>query len=288
MLRFFSFLLFLVWFSNNNIAAQDDPCAALQPGDIMIYAFNSDDPETITMVSFVDLPVGLKIMITDNAWTGTEFLTNEGTFALTLTSPVSKGGSLGYGQNPEDVPFATDWLNVEDDNLKGQFALADTGDSIIVYCEMMTNTATNGTDSSNINHLSALSYTTGGFTDPGLTPEDYGTRNTALPAPLQDVGSLALRHLDNYNYKGQTTGTKEEIQGWLADGENNWIGTYNPDTGAPPIQSFTILDESAAAQGNNNAGGSTTSSTSSASTIFTTSMMMMMILGAALIISLIM
>lgn len=53
-------------------------CATLSPGDVQVVGINSDNPDTVALVSLEDLPSGLELHITDKAWSGTEFLSNEG------------------------------------------------------------------------------------------------------------------------------------------------------------------------------------------------------------------
>jgi hypothetical protein len=53
-------------------------CTDLVPGDVQVIAFNSDNPDAITLVALENLPSDLDLYITDNAWTGSSFQSNEG------------------------------------------------------------------------------------------------------------------------------------------------------------------------------------------------------------------
>jgi endonuclease I len=54
----------------------------LQPGSVMVTAFNSDDPDVVVLLVLSDLAPGATFYMTDNAWTGTTFRTNEGTLKV--------------------------------------------------------------------------------------------------------------------------------------------------------------------------------------------------------------
>ena len=53
-------------------------CQFLNPGDILFNLVNSMDPDTVEFVTLEDLPGGLELYLTDNAWDGSTFLSNEG------------------------------------------------------------------------------------------------------------------------------------------------------------------------------------------------------------------
>lgn len=60
----------------------DGTCNGLQPGDVMITAFHSDNPDVVAIIALNTIAVGATLFMTDNAWTGTTFRTNEGTLKV--------------------------------------------------------------------------------------------------------------------------------------------------------------------------------------------------------------
>lgn len=57
-------------------------CSQLSPGDVQVVSLSSDNPDSIVLVTLTDLPGGLELFITDNAWIGSDFKTNEGTLKV--------------------------------------------------------------------------------------------------------------------------------------------------------------------------------------------------------------
>lgn len=54
-------------------------CEQLSPGDVQVVSVSADNPDAIMLIALEDLPIGLEIYLTDNAWTGSDFRVNEGT-----------------------------------------------------------------------------------------------------------------------------------------------------------------------------------------------------------------
>lgn len=59
----------------------------LEAGDIPVFLVNSEDPDQIVFFPLIDIPESVgSLFITDNAWNGERFLTNEGTFEVSNCS----------------------------------------------------------------------------------------------------------------------------------------------------------------------------------------------------------
>ena len=209
--------------------------ASLQPGDVMVVAMQSDNPDKVALVALHDLSAGIKIHLSDNAWNGDSFFNNEGTISLTLPQDVDAGTVFGYG---DDLLFGTRW-NSEND---AGFALAAAGDTIIVWYSLPNSNEEDTLEDAPYRFLSALSYS-GPWQPNGLLQSEYETSTSALPDPVKAF-SIALNHFDNYAYTGPTTGTKISLQRSLADSAN-WKGQNVIDSNSVSnlaSQTFKILE----------------------------------------------
>lgn len=86
--------------TNNNASNNTNSDNFKQPeaGDVMVIAVNSVNPDMVAVVALRDLPGNFNLYMTDNSWTGINFLTNEGTRMLKLpSSGISAGTIFGYG-----------------------------------------------------------------------------------------------------------------------------------------------------------------------------------------------
>ncbi len=177
-----------------------DICSGLRPGDIQVIGVQSDNPDQVALVTLADIPAGLGVMITDDAWTGTDFRGTEGTAKLTIPeNGFSKGTIFGYGES--NLDFAGEWTS-------SSLALSTEGDSIIVYCQKVDST---------YNFLGALTY------DGSWVSSDFDSNKSALPATLKNVNT-ALDHQDNYKYVGPIKGSKDDLIVAIGD-SSNWIGS---------------------------------------------------------------
>ena len=68
--------------NQNSTTTTINSCSELLPGDVQVIAINSDNPDSVTLVTLEALHGGLKLYMTDNAWTGDSFLSNEGTLMV--------------------------------------------------------------------------------------------------------------------------------------------------------------------------------------------------------------
>ena len=187
---------------NNFIVSTD-----LAPGDVLIVAAYSDDPDLVALVALEDIPAGYTIHLTDNAWTGNAFLDNEGVVSLTVPEKIVAGTVFGYG---EGLLYGSLWGS------EYGFALAAKGDNIIAWYSVPEE----GNDGETYNFLSALS-----FAGPWKDAEQLEGDTSYSTLPSQLVGySLALTHFDNYVYNGPLRGSKTELQVALLD-QQNWVGS---------------------------------------------------------------
>ena len=206
--------------TNNNVSNNTNSDNFKQPeaGDVMVIAVNSVNPDMVAIVALRDLPGNSILSMTDNSWTGSEFLTNEGTRMLKLpSSGISAGTIFGYGTT--DLQFGNEWQSIS-----GTFALAETGDTVILYTM---------TYDGQIQHLSAYANTGGEWTNPGSTSDQYDTKHSVLPESLRAAGVVSVPHYEkNYIYVGPVTGTKDYLQNAIQK-QWNWEGSETSRVQAP-------------------------------------------------------
>jgi hypothetical protein len=61
---------------------EPNECEMINPGELYIFFMNSDNPDNLAIFVFVNLPEGLELYLTDDAWTGSEFQTQEGAYKV--------------------------------------------------------------------------------------------------------------------------------------------------------------------------------------------------------------
>lgn len=181
-------------------------CNGLSPGDVMITAFNSDNPDAVAIVALNEIAAGATLFMTDNAWTGSAFRTNEGTLKYVVPSDgIPKRTVFGYNYSTNTNEWSSE---------SGSFALSADGDTIILYCLESDDSIT---------HLTALSYS--GDWLPASTDEDsFGTASSALPTSLPSNTAIALSHKDNCWYVGPRQGNTSSLLDNLSD-PNEWEGS---------------------------------------------------------------
>jgi hypothetical protein len=142
--------------------------------------------------------------MTDNAWTGAAFRTNEGSVQMTVPSAGMAAGSIfGYGDD-----FEESWQTVD-----GGFSLSAAGDNIFVYCQ--------DEETSELVHMTGISLS-GEWMGAGLSESTYGTASSSLPTSLADSGAaVTLSHADNYEYVGSTSGSASALRRSIAT-SSNW------------------------------------------------------------------
>lgn len=211
---------------SSSSSSEESPVQSpLSPGDIMVIAVNSANPDLVAMVALKNIPANTPIYMTDNAWTGRGFRTNEGVMRLSVpSSGIDAGTIFGYGS---DLLYGTDWESVG-----GRFALAESGDNVMIYTASDTNIE-------EIVHLGAFTNAgVDGWKVPGLEDSEYDTYESALPEELSSVGATSLAHQDNYLYTGPVSGDKATIQ-FAIQNAANWEGS-NSDPVSVPTAPFSV------------------------------------------------
>jgi hypothetical protein len=193
-----------------NNTQQPATCSNLSGGSVMVIGVNSDNPDTVALVALTEIPHGVNLYMTDNAWTGSNFRTNEGTIQLRLSRPIESGQVFGYGES-SNLLYHDSWQPVA-----GAFELSTAGDSILVYGQE---------ESGSIVFLSGISLSTS-WLESGLPENDYGTQDSAVPLMLEEHASIALRHQDNYKYAGPREGPGASLAKSISS-PRNWHGSNN-------------------------------------------------------------
>lgn len=187
-------------------------CGQLSPGDIQVIRFTSDNPDVIVLVAMEDLPEGLELYMTDNAWTGSGFEGNEGTVKMRLMELVPQGSVFGYGTDDyQSILYGDSWESVGN----GAFALATAGDSVVLYCI--------DEEGPNVyHHLGG--FISGTWTAAGVE-QDSTTSESYKPDSLSQIGAMEISGgWDNLVYSGPTIGTKANLGMDLMD-SRNWQGS---------------------------------------------------------------
>ena len=138
-----------------------------------------------------------------------------------LTVPlggIAKGSVFGFGPS-STLPLSSSWV-VE----SGSLALSTAGDSVIVYCQP--------TESTYI-FLAAITFA-GAWTS---TSTD--SSNSAIPPGLETTNT-ELNHLDNYQYQGPTSGTKEALVASIGL-SSSWLGSN--EVPSYSYSDFTVTDD---------------------------------------------
>jgi len=187
--------------------ASPNDCAALEPGDVMFYGIDGDDPDGVGFLPLNTIKPDVELFMTTDAWVGDHFLSNEGTVKLVLpASGIAAGEAFGFGPVYGKTTAWETW--------EGLFNIGINGDNVFLYCEL---------NDGKPNPIAGFTNTEGGWLEAGLSIEEYGSAHSALPNTLKKVGGVALPHFDNYKYIGPDEGDKAQLQEWVKD-PNNWNG----------------------------------------------------------------
>jgi hypothetical protein len=144
---------------------------------------------------------------------------------------IIAGNSFGYG---DGSPFSDLWEDPE-----GLFDLSVTGDQFFLYC-------LNADDEPHF--ISGFSYN-GEWTDAEDLADPAPLDQSALPEDLIEFGSVALPHIDNYLYRGITTGNRTDLLAEFMnpekyEGSDNarWgLGIIEDPSGARSLLSSALL-----------------------------------------------
>lgn len=197
----------------------------------MVVGVHSDNPDVVSLVALTTIPAGTTIFVTDNAWTGQEFLTNEGSVSWTAPSSLAAGTVWGYGGSWENQYV---WLEPD-----AGFSLAATGDMLHVY-------SMNSEDDSSMVHLSSMSFN-GDWSPTSSNGAWDDTGTSALPTSAASY-SVALSHMDNYVYAGPTSGSRSSLQAALANPQY-WQGSNTDTTLSETLPSGFSVSATSAARG---------------------------------------
>lgn len=206
--------------SNAQVASTSDADPAiLSPGDVMVVALHADNPDVVALVALTDLDQATTVYITDNAWTGSSFLQNEGTLSLTMPTKMKAGTVFGYG---DGLLLGSSWKSID-----AGFSLTASGEKILVH-------SYNGDE---LIHLSGISFN--GDWEEGT---DFDTASSAIPESIEDF-AVTLPHFDNFIYKGPTQGKRSDLIDSILD-SNNWLGSNSEISVAGSLPNSFIITSS--------------------------------------------
>lgn len=179
----------------------------LAPGDVAVVGFNMDDeagsPDSITLVTFVDLAVGTRISFSDAGFSSSTstYRITEGAIELVLTAALSAGSVFSI-----TTPGTGDFPS-----------LAAGGDQIFVFQGMLGI----GTGGSGL--LTGMLLFGVNDDGAGVWQADSTSPNTSALPPGLTGHEVALPELDNYAYIGITTGTRAALYAAIRTAAN-WMG----------------------------------------------------------------
>lgn len=176
-----------------------------------------DSADEVSLFGFEDLPPGMDLYLTDNAWTGETFATNEGVMVMTTpSSGIPAGVAFGLGPSTSAYAHGQDWTNAQ-----GVFSLSTEGEQVFLFCLSAARAA---------RPIAAISYN-GPFQQAGLAA--YGTNESALPDSLAGGnGTIVLPHEDRWTYDGPNSLEINALKAAIQDTASNWRGTSDESAAA--------------------------------------------------------
>ncbi len=211
----------------------------LSAGDLAIVGYNSSNPDTVKMVTMVNLEANTTFTLTDYGWLST---TNAlrvgggGYVTVRLSSAMAAGSVLGIQREDDGTWTSNSGLvaDVWDGGANPEFAPSAAGDGIIVFQGPFDDTT--GVVSGNL--LYAINADGGTAPANGWQANATSSNTSALPTGLVD-GTTALglvrtdgdatwaTEFNNYRYIGTRTGTRTELLSSIGS-RANWEGIDTP------------------------------------------------------------
>lgn len=174
--------------------------STLSAGDVVLLGVNCDNPDDFAFLFLVDVEAGTVIKFTDNGWLAVGgFRSGEGVQTYTTPQMISAGTVIVFSQHPTDFTAS------------GSFALASTGDQLLVY---------QGQES-----LPQMIYALN-IAGPGVWQDDATSTNTsALPTGLVNgETAVAVQEFDNVKFGGGTHFPTPTAARLAISEKANWIG----------------------------------------------------------------
>ena len=120
---------------------------------------------------------------------------------------ICRGGTFSYGFHESQA-----WERVPTGGSFKDFSLSSDGDTILLYCMNADG---------HPHFLNGYTFAEGGWAEPGLSADEYGTARSALPEALETQGSVALPHFNNYVFAADPRGkTRADLLTVFANASN--------------------------------------------------------------------
>mgnify|MGYP005842254511 FL=1 len=172
----------------------------LSAGDVVLLGANCDNPDDFAFLFLVEVETGTVIKFTDNGWLAAGgFRGGEGIQTYTVPQPIAAGTVIVFSQHPTDFTAS------------GSFALASTGDQLLVY------------QGEEISPQMIYALNIAG---PGVWQDDATSTNTsALPVGLVNgETAVAVQEFDNVKFGGGTNFPTPTAARLAISDKANWIG----------------------------------------------------------------
>ncbi len=174
--------------------------STLSAGDVVLLGVNCDNPDDFAFLFLVEVEAGTVIKFTDNGWLAAGgFRSGEGVQTYITPQMISAGTVIVFSEHPTDFTAS------------GSFALASTGDQLLVYQG----------EASSPQMIYALN-----IAGPGVWQDDATSTNTsALPAGLVNgETAVAVQEFDNVKFGGGTNFPTPTAARLAISEKANWIG----------------------------------------------------------------